>query len=138
VSKALSQLSPDLEAPHQYRVPLKEPSLEFRIDNILLRPSDMRILAVVDAKYKDPIDLDTADVQQVLAYATATGARHAFLVYPTSAGATSISVGDIRLTVLSLDISRDVVDAAADLCADVRNALAESGQARSVTTQRTA
>jgi len=78
-------------APTTWRVEVQErcavgpgADLHFQIDLALYHTRSNRVCTVLDTKYKTPVRTpETADVQQVLAYAHATGATQALLVYPS-------------------------------------------------------
>lgn len=127
VSKALTGLRPMYRSKPQHVIELAE-NLEFRIDNALMLAGGTSAEVVLDAKYKDPFGLDTADVQQIVAYATAAGTRFAFLVYPTPAGLIEpITVGDVNLAFVSLDLSKPVEESAQALRERVLAKIAEWG-----------
>jgi 5-methylcytosine-specific restriction enzyme subunit McrC len=67
----------------QYSV---EPAGDFRVtfsmDAVVRQEGTGSVLAVVDAKYKKDQRPSSDDIEQVIAYATQTGASQAFLVYP--------------------------------------------------------
>ena len=83
-----SHLPHDLEALPQFSAKLRaNVPLRFDIDVLIRDRRTKRPMAVLDTKYKVAERLQEADIQQVVAYATRMGVRHAFLVYPSCAGA---------------------------------------------------
>ena len=83
-----SHLPHDLEALPQFSAKLRANApLRFDIDVLIRDRRTKRPMAVLDTKYKVAERLQEADIQQVVAYATRMGVRHAFLVYPSCAGA---------------------------------------------------
>ena len=83
-----SHLPHDLEAVPQFSVKLRaNVPLRFVIDVLVRDRRTKRCLAVLDTKYKIAERPKVTDIQQVVAYAVRMGVHHAFLVYPSRAGA---------------------------------------------------
>ena len=59
-----------------------EHHVEFRIDLLLIDRRTGSCLGLLDTKYKTPASPSAGDLEQVIAYAKAVGAREALLVYP--------------------------------------------------------
>jgi len=76
--------------------------------DVVVTPRDGTPPTIVEVKYKDPTaGISSDDIRQAVAYAAATGAKRAVLVYPTS-GAPSVSLvaGPIRVDFAHLDLSQ--------------------------------
>ena len=118
-------LPPNLEVVSQYSAKLRvltgNIDLGFVIDVVIRDRRTNRPLAVLDTKYKIAERPKEDDIQQVVAYATRMGVKHAFLVYPSSAGAgvvvTVSPPGDaldsraVEICSLAFDIGSDVEEA---------------------------
>lgn len=103
-----SHLPPDLTVCPQEKVPIAE-GLEFCIDLVINRQDVLKTAFVLDTKYKASAVPSAADVQQVVAYATAKGCREAVLVYPSSrVRPFEAQVGKIRVRSLTFDLSGDL------------------------------
>ena len=102
--------------PEAYRLRAQEninilPSGEIRylIDLVIEERLTGRVLAVLDTKYKDVVLPSNPDINQVVAYAEATGCARAGLVYPgNGAMPYPFSVGRIKVTPLVFDLSGDL------------------------------
>ena len=91
-----NHLPHDLEAVPQFSARLTaNVPLEFVIDVLIRDRRTNCPLAVLDTKYKTAERPKATDIQQVVAYAARMGVKHAFLVYPSRAGA------DVVVTVSS-------------------------------------
>lgn len=78
-----SHLPPHLAALPQEKVSLgADRRVRFEIDIVIRHLSSGRNLAVLDTKYKNQRFPQSADVQQVIAYAEARNCQYAFLVFP--------------------------------------------------------
>ncbi|KQT70256.1 hypothetical protein ASG51_14510 [Methylobacterium sp. Leaf465] len=75
-----------------------------------------RALAVMDRKYKEAV----VDVRQVVAYAAATGADLAVLVYPAPVVTGPLRAGPIRVLPACFDLDAPPATAAAALAVVVR------------------
>jgi 5-methylcytosine-specific restriction enzyme subunit McrC len=83
-------------------------------------------LAVLDTKYKAPAGPDNADVYQVVAYANATGASQAVLIYPTVLDAPFDGfVGDVRVRTLVFDTGGELAMSGGQLLAQLLTASGE-------------
>ena len=83
-----NRLPHDLEAVLQFSARLTaNVPLEFVIDVLIRDRRTYCPLAVLDTKYKTAERPKATDIQQVVAYAARMGVKHAFLVYPSRAGA---------------------------------------------------
>lgn len=92
-------------------------SLHFRLDLALTGPGDSGITWVVDTKYGRPHALPGADdIAQVVAYATAVGAKSALLIYPSAREPyLSAHVGDVHVQTRSFPLDRSADEAGADI-----------------------
>ena len=118
-----NHLPHDLEAVPQFSARLTaNVPLEFVIDVLIRDRRTNCPLAVLDTKYKTAERPKATDIQQVVAYAARMGVKHAFLVYPSRAGA------DVVVTVSP---TGDAVDSRAvevrSLFFDVGSDLEEAG-----------
>jgi 5-methylcytosine-specific restriction enzyme subunit McrC len=86
--------------------------LSWRVDLVLRHPATGEALAVLDTKYKKPGAPSPDDVAQVVAYAEATDAPQAVLIYPSEAGAgISTQVGKIQFSSLAFRLDDDIESA---------------------------
>ena len=117
-----SHLPHDLEAVPQFSARLTaNVPLEFVIDVLIRDRRTNCPLAVLDTKYKTAERPKATDIQQVVAYAARMGVKHAFLVYPSRAGAdvvvTVSPTGDaidsraVEVRSLFFDIGADLEEA---------------------------
>ena len=85
VAKWLEGRLPGIATKPLHRVRLDESGkLFFSIDIVLRDSATDKVLAVLDTKYKRPIEPAAADIEQVVAYATAMRTDKAILVYPSA------------------------------------------------------
>ena len=102
----------------QWRLPLQRGRrLAFIPDFTLLRAGEAR--AVVDCKYKWSALPEEDDIQQVAAYALRTGAPTAYLVYPQTVESLRLSIGNVEVRTLGLDLANGPVNAAEACRADL-------------------
>ena len=117
-----NHLPHDLEAVPQFSARLTaNVPLEFVIDVLIRDRRTNCPLAVLDTKYKTAERPKATDIQQVVAYAARMGVKHAFLVYPSRAGAdvvvTVSPTGDavdsraVEVRSLFFDIGSDLEEA---------------------------
>ena len=117
-----NHLPHDLEAMPQFSARLTaNVPLEFVIDVLIRDRRTNCPLAVLDTKYKTAERPKASDIQQVVAYAARMGVKHAFLVYPSRAGAdvvvTVSPTGDavdssaVEVRSLFFDIGADLEEA---------------------------
>ena len=107
-------LAAHLPAPYLLRAQenvniLPSGEIRYLIDLVIEERLTGRVLAVLDTKYKDVVLPSNPDINQVVAYAEATGCARAGLVYPgNGAMPYPFSVGRIRVTPLVFDLSGDL------------------------------
>ena len=117
----------DLEALPQFSAKLRaNVPLRFDIDVLIRDRRTKRPMAVLDTKYKVAERLQEADIQQVVAYATRMGVRHAFLVYPSCAGAgveamvgpgaEALDSKSVQVRSLVFDIGFDLEESGSQFC----------------------
>jgi 5-methylcytosine-specific restriction enzyme subunit McrC len=116
-----AHLSPRFELRPQERLRLGERGdVEFSIDLLIRDSQTGRGLLVLDTKYKAPDAPASADIEQIVAYAEATGCRAAALVFPSTATrGFRARVGDIWVHNLVFDLSRPLEDAGRDFLNEV-------------------
>ena len=122
-----SHLPHDLEALPQFSAKLRaNVPLRFDIDVLIRDRRTKRPMAVLDTKYKVAERLQETDIQQVVAYATRMGVRHAFLVYPSCAGAgveamvgpgaEALDSKSVQVRSLVFDIGFDLEESGSQFC----------------------
>ena len=122
VLKALSDLGPGWTVHAQERVSIGS-SLSFIVDGVI-RDHSGAAVAVLDAKYKNPLELDVGDIQQATAYCAALGVRRAMLVYPENvASAAALRVGEFEILTGTMPIGDELGLACASLVNEVRTRL---------------
>lgn len=93
---------------------------EFRPDLVLLDSRSRKPWAVLDTKYKGHAGPVAADIQQVVAYATALGCRRAYLVYPKALSRPlNDRVGDVVVQSATFNLAGDLDAAGASLLAEL-------------------
>jgi 5-methylcytosine-specific restriction enzyme subunit McrC len=85
----------------------------FTIDLVIYDRQSGAPLAVLDTKYKTPTASPaSADIAQVVAYATAKGCKEALLVYPVRlAQPLDVWIGDVRVRSVSFELDGDLEEA---------------------------
>lgn len=104
-----------IDAQHKLSID-EEQGLHFKIDLMLSDAKTGAVRCVLDTKYKGTAHKDFAkdligDLQQIVAYAEATGCREAILIYPKPAGPFDRQVGDIRVRTLAFSLDGDLEQA---------------------------
>lgn len=107
-------LPPPLMLSAQHRVDLASgDGMAFVVDLCIKDARTGRVVAVLDTKYKAAEQPSEADVQQVVAYATALRCADAFLVYPRAAMAPrTLTAGAVRVHTASFDLNAADLDLA--------------------------
>jgi len=87
-----------------------ESPVDLRVDLLLKDRRSGAPLCLLDTKYKTPVAPSARDLEQVIAYAKATGCPHAVLVYPQKLRAPFDQVigGDIRVWTATFGLSGDL------------------------------
>ncbi len=88
--------------------------------DILVKDSTGRPIAVMDTKYKQDSTPSSDDLQQISAYALATGVEQAFIVYPSAIGSGHRQyVGNVLVKTVHFDIGGELQIAGCNLLAQL-------------------
>ena len=86
--------------------------VRFDLDLVLYEAAGGRARAVLDTKYKRPARPSSADVAQVVAYATAKRCSEAWLVYPeVPDDPLDVHVGNVRVRTVGFALDGDLDEA---------------------------
>jgi 5-methylcytosine-specific restriction enzyme subunit McrC len=97
-------------------------SVRFRMDLVVTDRSTNRVRCVLDSKYKLSSIPESADVQQVIAYAEELDCKEALLVYPTNRIAPHDYVGrTIRVRSAAFDLGGELDCAGRSVLAAILN-----------------
>ncbi|MFC4312997.1 McrC family protein [Steroidobacter flavus] len=120
VATIRAQLPSDFVLHRQRPVELGGAFKPYKIDALIADAHTERPLAVIDAKYTRDPHSASEDVNQVVAYATYTGAKLAILVYPTSrpTNVTTLATG-IRLCTMGLPLEGDLAASGERFCQEL-------------------
>lgn len=92
---------------------------------IIIDRATREVLCVLDTKYKNPEASSTDDIQQVVAYAEATGCRTAALIYPTELERPLLGrVGEIQVRSMAFNLEGDLEETGTLLLAGLQNLVA--------------